>query len=241
MKLSRLCKIASLLSLGIFLAAQPSANTPPRELYRVHFFKAGPGKLQDLLDAYLALPAAPNAARPMVFRHHAGDDWDLLIIYPQGGKATLDANPSFTEAQRQLCERVMSDYIWHTDTYASGPPLAEVEKALALPKDVKGGVYLVEDYTALNGHLPQLSDILSRDIAAARASGAVRFDHVQGAPWDFLIIFRYQSWDEYVKAENDPGADQAARKQGFRDSASVGFDLRRHMASHHDTFVTRLQ
>jgi hypothetical protein len=240
MNLSRLCKVAFILSSSVFLAAQAPPN-PSRELYRVHFFKAGPGKLPDLLDAYLALPAAPNSARPMVFRHQSGDDWDLLIIYPQGGKATIDANPSYTEAQKQLRERVMSDYIWHTDTYASGPPVAEVEKALALPKNVKGGIYLVEDYTALNGHLSQLSDVLSRDIASARAPGAVRFDHVQGAPWDFLIIFRYESWEEYVKAETDPGADEAARKQGFKDSASVGLDLRQHMAAHHDTFVGRLQ
>jgi hypothetical protein len=116
-----------------------------------------------------------------------------------------------------------------------------VEKALAVPKDAKGGLYLVEDYTALNGHARQLDDVLTRDIASVRANGAVRFDHVQGAPWDFLVIFRYASWQEYVAAETDPNADQAARKQGFKDSAAVGFVLREHITAHHDTFVNRVQ
>ena len=177
----------------------------------------------------------------MVFRHQSGDDWDLLVIYPQGGKATIDAIPNYTEAQRKLRERVMGDYIWHSDTYASGPPLVEVEKALAVPKDAKDGLYLVEDYTALNGHVQQLEDLLSRDMASARAGSAVRFDHVQGAGWDFLVLFRYASWQEYAAAETDPGADEAARKQGFRDASEIGLKLREHMAAHHDTFVSRVQ
>jgi hypothetical protein len=227
------------------LVAPAFSQEPPavgsREIYRIHFFKAAPAKLPDLMDAYLSLPAPPNGRGPMVFRHQSGDDWDLLVIYPQGAEAHIDASPPFTEAQRKLRERVMGDYIWHTDTYASGPPLADVGKALAVPKDAKGGLYLVEDYTALNGRARQLDDVLTRDIASARAGGAVRFDHVQGAPWDFLVMFRYASWQEYAAAETDPRADEAARKQGFRDSSEVGLVLREHMAAHHDTFASRIQ
>jgi hypothetical protein len=234
----------ALLMLALFTVpaiAQPAPATPAREIYRIHFFKAAPGKLADLLDAYLSLPTPPNTPGPMIFRHQTGDDWDLLVIYPQGAQAHIDANPNYTDAQRKLRERVMGDYIWHTDTYASGPPMADVEKALSLPKDAKGGLYLVEDYTALNGHVKQLEDVLTRDMASARAGSAVRFDHVQGAPWDFLVIFRYASWQEYVAAETDPGADDAARKQGFKDSSEVAFALREHMAAHHDTFVGRIE
>lgn len=232
--------------LFLVISGSVAQTTPPpvastHEIYRIHFFKAAPGRLPDLLDAYLSLPAPPNGQGPMVFRHQSGDDWDLLVIYPQGEQAHIDANPAYTEAQRKLRERVMGDYIWHSDTYASGPPLADVEKALTLPKDAKGGLYLVNDYTALNGHVRQLDDVLTRDMASARAGGAVRFDHVQGVGWDFLVIFRYASWQEYVAAETDPGADDAARKQGFKDSAQVGFALREHMTAHHDTFVSRIQ
>jgi hypothetical protein len=231
--------VALLFCCAICLSAQ-QPPTPSREVYRIHFFKAAPGRLPDLMDAYLSLPSPPNGHGPMVFRHQSGDDWDLLVIYPQGTQAHIDANPTFTEEQRKLRERVMGDYIWHSDTYASGPPLADVEKALAVPKDAKGGLYLVEDYTALNGHARQLEDVLIRDMASARAPGAVRFDHVQGAPWDFLVVFRYASWPEYAAAETDPGADEAARKQGFRDALEAGLVLRQHIAAHHDTFVSRI-
>jgi hypothetical protein len=235
--------VLSLISAGGQQA--PAPTTSSREIYRIHFFKAAPGKLPDLLDAYLSLPAPPNGHGPMIFRHQSGDDWDLLVIYSQGAQAHIDANPAYTEAQLKLRARVMGDYIWHTDTYASGPALAEVEKALALPKDLpkdsKNGLYLVEDYTALNGHVTQLDDILTRDMASARAGGSVRFDHVQGAPWDFLVMYRYASWQDYVADETDPRADDAARKQGFKDSAQVAFALREHMAAHHDTFAGRIQ
>jgi hypothetical protein len=235
--------------IGLFLltllVAPALSQEPPavgsREIYRIHFFKAAPAKLPDLMDAYLSLPTPPGGHGPMVFRHQSGDDWDLLVIYPQGVQAHIDAAPNYTDAQRKLRERVMGDYIWHTDTYASGPLLAEVERALAVPKDAKGGLYLVEDYTALNGHVRQLDDVLTRDMASARANGAVRFDHVQGAPWDFLVMFRYASWQEYVAAETDPGADDVARKQGFKDASQVGLALREHIAAHHDTFVGRIQ
>jgi hypothetical protein len=225
----------------LLTAAFCTAQTPKREVYRVHFFKAGPGKLPDLIDAYMTMAPAPPGHESLIFRHQSGDDWDLLVIYPQGDQAHIDANPNYTEVQRKLRERVMNDYIWHSDTYATGPSLEEVKKALALPKDAKGGLFLVEDYRALDGHLAKLDEMLTRDIASARARGTVRFDHVQGADWDFLAIFAYASWQEYVAAENAPGADEAARKQGFKDSADVGVVLREHVAAHHDTFTTRLE
>ena len=237
--------LACLLLAGTLCAqAQVAASPGPsvRELYRIHFFKAAAGKLPDLLDAYMSLPAAPPGHESLIFRHLAGDDWDLLVIYPQGPKATLDANPQYTEAQHKLRDRVMGDYIWHSDTYAMGPPLDDVKKALAVSQGAKeGGVYTVEDYTALNGHLRQLDDVLTRDMAAAAAPGAVKFEHLQGAGWDFLVLFRYASWQEYAAAETDPAADDRARKQGFKSSSEVGFALRDHMAAHHDTFVHRIE
>jgi hypothetical protein len=225
----------------LFSLAAFSQQPPKREVYRIHFFKAGPGKLKDLIDAYTTMPPAPPGHESMIFRHQSGDDWDLLVVYPQGEQAHIDANPNYNEATLKLRARVMGDYVWHTDTYATGPSLDEVKKALSVPKDAKGGIFLVEDYRALDGHLKQLDDIVTRDMASARAHGSVRFDHVQGAPWDFLVIFGYSSWADYVAAENDPKADEAARKQGFKDSADVSFALRDHIAEHHDTFVSRIE
>ncbi len=224
--------------------AQTPTTTPKRELYRIHLFKAAPGKLPDLIATYLNPP--PGVHKPLTFRHESGDDWDLLVIYPQGEKAELPADPQFPEPIAKYRERIMSDYIWHTDTYAFGPPLVEVQKALAVTgnaqKDaISGGLYLVEDYTALNGHLRPLEKVIDREIASARSTGIVKFEHSQGFGWDFLVIFRYANWQEYAAAETDSRQDEMARNQGFADSAAIGLELREHIVSHHDTFISRLQ
>jgi hypothetical protein len=241
-----------ILALGFAVVAQQPAQqpvpTPAHELYRIIFFKAAPGKLPDLIDAYKNVPVPDNMTpRPMVFRHQSGDDWDLMVLYPMGAKASLDANPPAPpEAIRRFKERVMADYAWHADTYASGPPLDVVQKALAAPPNAAqpgnpGGLYLVEESVALAGHHEALGKFLDRDMGAARARGAVKFEHAQGAPWDFLVIFRYASWNEYAAAETDPAADDEARKQGFADAAAIGLEYRTHISAHHDTFTSRIQ
>ena len=244
-----------LLTMGFAVVAQQpaqqpaSAPAPAHELYRIIFFKAAPGKLPDLIDAYKNAPLPDNVTpRPMVFRHQSGADWDLMVIYPLGAKAALDANaPAPSEAVRRFKERVMGDYAWHADTYASGPPLAVVQKALAMPPPnaapagSPGGLYLVEEDVALAGHHEALGKFLDRDMAAARAPGSVKFEHVQGDAWDFLVIFRYASWNEHAAAESDPAADDEARKQGFADAAAIGLEFRTHISAHHDTFASRVQ
>lgn len=226
-----------------------STPAPAHELYRIIFFKAAPGKLPDLIDAYKNAPLPDNMTpRPMVFRHQSGADWDLMVIYPLGARASMDANaPAPPEAVRRFKERVMGDYAWHADTYASGPPLAVVQRALAVPPPraaqagESGGLYLIEESVALAGHHDALGRFLDRDMAAARARGAVKFEHVQGDAWDFLLIFRYASWHEYAAAESDPAADDDARKQGFADAEAIGLEFRTHISSHHDTFASRVQ
>ena len=242
MKIARL--FMPLLLAGAALAAHAqTAPAPKRELYRVHLFKAAPGKLPDLIDTYLNPP--PGVHKPFTFRHLSGDDWDLLVIYPQGEKAELPANPDFPEPIGKYRERIMADYIWHTDTYAFGPPLAELQKQLA-QKDgsgasaTKGGLYLVEDYTALNGHLRPLEKVIDREMASDPAGGMAKFEHSQGYGWDFLTIFRYASWRDYAAA-SDAELDDLARRHGFANSAAIPFELREHITGHHDTFVERLQ
>ena len=232
------------------MAQQPAQQpAPAHELYRIIFFKAAPGKLPDLIDAYKNTLVPDNVTpRPMVFRHQSGADWDLMVIYPLGAKASLDANaPAPSEAVRRFKDRVMGDYAWHADTYASGPPLAVVQRALAVPPPIaaqagnSGGLYLVEASVALAGHHDALGRFLDRDIAAARARGSVKFEHVQGEAWDFLVIFRYASWNEYAAAESDPAADDDARKQGFTDAEAIGLEFRTHISAHQDTFASRMQ
>jgi hypothetical protein len=224
------------------------AQQAPRELYRVHFFKAAPGKLPDLIDAYKNFPA-PDAStpRPLVFRHSEGADWDLMVIYPLGAQASMTANPGpMPDAVRSFRDRVMADYAWHTDTYASGPPLAEVQKALSAPRDYSEGgasgsaVYEVEQFTALPGHHDALGQLLARDAAASGAAATLRLEHVMGDAWDFLMILRFNSWQDLAGVESGSAADALARTQGFANAEAVGLELRQHISAHQDTVANRI-
>jgi hypothetical protein len=210
---------------------------PPRELYRVHFFKAAPGRLPDLIEAYRNYPA-PDAAtpRPMVFRHLEGDDWDLMVIYPLGAQASMTANPApLSDATKSFRDRVMS-----------GPPLAEVQKALTAPREYSENaapstaVYEVEQFVALPGRHDFLGSFLERDAAASGAAGTVRLEHVMGDAWDYLLILRYNSWQELGAAESGSAADALARAQGFASAEAVGLELRQHISAHHDTIAGRI-
>ena len=226
------------------------AQQPPREIYRVHFFKAAPGKLPDLIDAYKNYPA-PDASspRPLVFRHSEGADWDLLVIYPLGAQASLNANPAPpSDAMKSFRDRVMADYSWHVDTYAGGPPLAEVQKALNAPRDYSensaassgAAVYEVEQFTALPGQHDALGQLLARDRAASGAAASVGFEHIMGDSWDYLQILRYNSWQELAAGESGSAADALARAQGFANADAVGLELRQHISAHQDTIAGRV-
>lgn len=241
-------KRAAILVFLFLFAAWAAAQQPPRELYRVHFFKAAPGRLPDLIEAYRNYPT-PDAAtpRPLVFRHNEGDDWDLMVIYPLGAQASMTANPApLPDAMRSFRDRVMADYAWHTDTYASGPPLAEVQKALSAPREFSEGgsssnpVYEVEQFVALPGRHDFLGSFLERDAAASGAAATLRFEHVMGDAWDFLMILRYNSWQDLAGVETGSAADARARTQGFANAEAVGLELRQHISAHHDTIASRI-
>jgi hypothetical protein len=54
---------------------------------------------------------------------------------------------------------------------------------------------------------------------------------VEGAPWTFLSITRYDSWQQFAQEEDTVSAGKTA-------APGRGLALREHMAIHHDTLVT---
>ena len=52
-----------LLAVLLLASAALAQTQPARELYRIHFFKAAPGKLPDLIEAYRNAPY-PTAPCP---------------------------------------------------------------------------------------------------------------------------------------------------------------------------------
>lgn len=221
-------------------AQTPTPAAPPAqaqaggaELYHVHFVKAAPGKLVELIDAYVNAPADPQApAPPVILRHREGDDWNLLVVRPLGAEATLRAVPPTAELQ-QFLTRTRGLRALHNDTFAIGPPWAEARK-LALGDERAessgtGGVYVVSVMRALPGHRDQLEGVI-RKLAAEDAGRALVLQHLEGAPWEFVTITRYDSWTAFGESEQKGGGQPGLA------SLSLG----EHLAEHHDTVAERI-
>lgn len=228
---------------------QATAVTDAQEVYHVHFVKAAPGKLPEMIDAYVNAPADPNAsAPPLILRHVEGDDWDLLVLTPMGKEDKVTAGAPST-ADMQFIQRTRPLRAMHTDTITVGPAWATTRAALATPNPgvqatgTSGGaptsaVYVVTTMRAQPGHRDQLEQVLRR-IAALDPGRTVTLQHLEGAAWDFATVTRYDSWAAFAENEATPDA-QRLRAQSFRSADGPSLELREHLAEHHDTLAVRV-
>ena len=209
--------------------AQPQQQAQGLELYHIHVSKAAPGKLTQLVDAYQNAPA-PEASQPQVtpiiLRHREGGDWDLITITPLGKQITLTASAP-PQAVQDYFTRLGPLSDWHVDTFVVGPSWAVLQKALVPAKDTQP-VYVVSDYRSIAGHRSQLRQILDRNAQDAPGR-SVLFAHVEGAPWNFLSVTSYESWNAIGAPPRQPASGTPRQKPGL--------ELREHMAVHHDTIA----
>jgi hypothetical protein len=205
--------------------AQTAART---DVYHVHFAKAALGK--GVEEAEYLKKQGPNATMPghyIVLRHQSGEDWDYAVIEHLGTKATLDAAGSPPPASARDLNA------WHGDTFVNGPAWPEFAKAMGLDDASKssGSVYVVSVYRAAPGHRDELEKSLSQP--GTGTAGNVLLQHLEGAPWHFLAVARYNSWDDFAKGEKtDAGGT-------FKpDSGWIG--VRNHSTYHNDTITDRI-
>jgi hypothetical protein len=234
-----------LLGAVVTVAAGPSAVQAPTapaaqagggvELYHVHFVKAAPGKLLEMIDAYLNSPPDPQAsAPPVLLRHREGDDWNLLVLTPLGAEETLRAAPPPADLQ-QFQTRARPLRAQHNDTFAIGPAWPEAQKLLlgegrAESSGGTGAVYVVSVFRSLPGHRDQLEGVL-RKIAAEEPTSTLTLQHIEGAAWEFLMIARYDSWTAFGESE---------QKSGGKAPGPAALALGEHLAEHHDTVAERV-
>jgi len=208
-----------------------TANPNRTDVYHVFFVKAAPGKAKELAD-FLKEPD-PNMpdAKGIILRHQDGDEWDYVAIERMGPKATVEsAGTPMPPSKRGLMES-------HNDTFVSGPSWAEFAKQMGLDDAAKtaGAVYSVSDYRPVPGHRDDLDKMLSEppNRAIDTSSGAVLLQHVEGASWTFLSVVRYDSWEKFAENEKNSIAETKKNQGGW-------FDLRNHVATHHDTLTDRI-
>ena len=214
---------------------QSAATSSPKrtDVYHVFFGYAAPGKAAELLE-FLKTPD-PNASGPshgIILRHQDGDAWDYVAIEHIGTKATVEipATPMPASA-RGLMQK-------HDDTFVSGPPWAEFAKQMGIDADAAkttGSVYAVSIYRAAPGHFDALEKMLGEppNRAVDTSSGNVLMQHLEGGPWNFLAVARYDSWQKFATNEINSIA-QTNKKQGG------WFQLREHVSFHNDTLTDRV-
>lgn len=224
---------ALLLVLLVFVSVSAVQNAPAQasartDVYHVHFAKATLGKGAEEGDFLKQTgPNAPMPGHEVVLRHQIGEDWDYVAIEHLGTKATVNAggNPP-PAAARDL-------NAWHTDTFVNGPSWSEFAKAMGLDDAAKtaGSVYVVSVFRAAPGHRDELEKSLAQP--GSGAAGNVLLQHLEGGPWHFLTVARYNSWEDFAKGEKTDTADTLKPDGGW-------LAVRNHSSYHNDTVTDRI-
>jgi hypothetical protein len=205
------------------IAQTPASQT---DVYHVHFTKAVPGQATALGDFLKAGDSsAPMPGHFIVLRHQQGDDWDYCVIEHLGTKATVDPTPTPANPGREMRS-------WHNDTFVSGPSWTEFTKALGMGEasaSTGGSVYSVAVWRAAPGHRDELAKTLRAANPNAKVPiGNVVLTHLEGGPWQYLAVSRYNSWQDF------------ATNQAATANDSGWAEIREHSSYHHDTLADRL-
>ena len=221
--------VVLLLFVSISAAQGSPAQTPARtDVYHVHFAKAALGKGAEEGDFLKQQPPdAPMKGHFIVLRHQSGEDWDYAVIEHLGTSATVKASGSPTPASARDLSA------WHVDTFVNGPAWPEFAKAMGLDDAAKtaGSVYIVSVFRAAPGHRDHLEQSLSQ--SARGTAGNVLLQHLEGGPWQFLTVARYDSWEDFAKGEKADAADTLKSGGGW-----VG--VRNYSSFHNDTLTDRI-
>jgi hypothetical protein len=177
-------------------SAAPAGAGKRTDVYHVHFAKAALGKAAQLGD-WLKTPdpKAPMPEHFIVLRHQDGDAWDYVVITHLGTKATVEAAGTAVPSDKRDLSA------WHNDTFVNGPSWEEFTRAMGIDADsgskTSGSVYSVSYYRPAPGHREQLEKMLGEAPTGQNdtSAGNVLMQHLEGGPWTFLTIARYNSWE----------------------------------------------
>src|SRR5215467_13019015 len=228
----RLSLLLAVVSLALLAAAQNPAPPAARtDVYHVHFAKAALGKGAEEGD-FLKQPD-PKASMPghlIVLRHQSGEDWDYAVVEHLGTKATVDAAGTPAPASARDLNA------WHGDTFVNGPAWPVFSKAMGLDEPAKsaGSVYVVSVFRAAPGHRDELEKSLGQPPGPAdTVAGAVLMQHLEGGPWQFLTVTRYNSWQDFATSEKASVAETLKPDGGW-------LGVRNYSSYHNDTITDRI-
>ena len=227
---------APLLALLFFISLSAGQNAPApaaarTDVYHVHFAKAALGKGAEEGD--FLKKQSPNAPMPghfIVLRHQSGEDWDYAVITHLGTKAVVEAAGTPAAASGRDLNA------WHTDSFVNGPSWPEFAKAMGLDDAAKsaGSVYVLGVFRAAPGHRDELEKTLAQPPGRGdTVAGNVLMQHVEGGPWQFVTISRYNSWPDFATSEKASVADTLKPDGGW-------LAIRNNSTYHNDTIADRI-
>ena len=228
-----ICALVIVLFLFVFASAAQNAPTQASarsDVYHVHFAKAALGKGAEEGD-YLK-KQGPNPAMPghyITLRHQSGEDWDFAVIEHLGTSATVKAAGNTPPAN------AIDLNAWHGDTFVNGPPWPEFAKAMGLDDAAKsaGSIYVVSVFRAAPGHRDELEKSLAQQPARGDNAGAVLLQHLEGGPWHFATVTRYNSWQDFATSQKTSVANTLKPDGGW-------LGVRNNSTYHNDTITDRI-
>ena len=128
---------------------------------------------------------------------------------------------------------------WHNDTFVNGPSWEEFTRAMAISDDAKsksrGSVYVVSVFRPTPGHRDDLEKILSAppNRPSDTSAGTVLMRHLEGGPWTFLTVVRYNSWQDFATNDMNNVTQSNKNEGGW-------FAFRQYSAFHTDTLTDRI-
>jgi hypothetical protein len=215
-------------------SAAPAGAGKRSDVYHVHFTKAALGKAVQLGDwLKTPTPGAPMPTHFIVLRHQSGDAWDYVVITHVGTKATVEAAGTAVPADKRDLSA------WHNDTFVNGPSWEEFTRTMGIDGDsaskTSGSVYSVSYYRPAPAHREQLEKMLMEAPSGPNdtSAGNVLMQHLEGGPWTFLTIARYNSWEDFATGQNNSIAETIKKD-------SPWLRLRDHTDFHTDTLTDRI-
>jgi hypothetical protein len=239
----------------VFLPAHSIlAQTEGDYLYNVTMLRAAPGQFNDLVAALMEeaqeLADAEGDSRPFLLRHSQGDQWDFMVIYPMGSRASYhSASRSDTRASlwntprgTALRRRLATHTSYREEWFARSIPPGELSGRF------EGmGLFHVEMFAGLPGRRAELLEqrrMENRYYAHLNRQLNVLFIREAGSNWDAMTIGFHESLVAFAEAGTRFSAaeqDAAARVAGFTGVEDVGPYLRSLLSYHHDTIAVPLR
>lgn len=217
------------------------------QLYRVKLIRAAPGDLLEVVEMFktdMKNHARHGIEKPYLMRHSQGDQWDLLFIYPVNRLSSHFTKKSMQQKRRSKTlgkkygDRFFTKISTQQEAFFAGPPKEEFSKWFE-----EFSYYHVEIFTALVGKQKEL--LKQREMENVYLKELNRrpnfiFTKVTGSTWDIFTIGFYKDLKDYASSGDGSTAEDrenAAKKAGFKSTATIGSYLRKFLLEHHDTLA----